>query len=84
VQAQHGAHKNRQMNDGVMQRLEPMGIPTSDPETIGQIVVNSLSRVDTIAKGRFSGLSKDCRRMDDLAELTDLPCPPVDCRFGND
>ena len=69
-----------QMISGIVRRLESMGDADIPSDTIGQIVMETLARIDTVAYVRFASVYKNFQEADDfedfVAELR--PAPPAD------
>ncbi|MDE2791323.1 MAG: transcriptional regulator NrdR [Paracoccaceae bacterium] len=55
-----------QMINGIMRRLESTGETVIPSETIGQVTMDALSRIDTVAYVRFASVYKDFQGADDF------------------
>lgn len=55
-----------QMISGVVRRLESMGETDIDSKMIGEIVMESLARIDTVAYVRFASVYKNFQAADDF------------------
>ena len=55
-----------QMISGIVRRLESMGETDIDSKTIGEIVMESLARIDTVAYVRFASVYKNFQAADDF------------------
>ncbi len=55
-----------QMISGVVRRLESMGETDIDSKIIGEIVMESLARIDTVAYVRFASVYKNFQAADDF------------------
>ena len=66
-----------QMISGIVRRLESMGDSDVRSESIGEIVMETLARIDTIAYVRFASVYKNFQEADDfedfVAELRPAP-----------
>ena len=67
-----------QMISGIVRRLESMGDTDIPSTTIGEIVMEALARIDTVAYVRFASVYKNFQAADDfdkfVSELRpDLP-----------
>ena len=58
-----------QMISGIVRRLESMGETDIDSKVIGAIVMESLSRIDTVAYVRFASVYKNFQAADDFEEF---------------
>ncbi len=58
-----------QMISGIVRRLESMGETDIDSKVIGSIVMESLSRIDTVAYVRFASVYKNFQAADDFEEF---------------
>ena len=71
------AERVDQMISGIIRRLESMGDADIPSDTIGQIVMETLSRIDTVAYVRFASVYKNFQEADDfedfVAELRPAP-----------
>ena len=55
-----------QMISGIIRRLESMGETDIKSEVIGEIVMESLARIDTVAYVRFASVYKNFQEADDF------------------
>jgi transcriptional repressor NrdR len=55
-----------QMISGIVRRLESLGETDIPSKTIGEIVMESLSRIDTVAYVRFASVYKNFQAADDF------------------
>ena len=66
-----------QMISGVVRRLESMGETDIGSKVIGEIVMESLARIDTVAYVRFASVYKNFQEADDfdkfVSELRSMP-----------
>ncbi len=67
-----------QMISGVVRRLESMGDTDIDSKVIGEIVMESLARIDTVAYVRFASVYKNFQAADDFEEFVAELRPPVE------
>lgn len=58
-----------QMISGIVRRLESMGETDIPSKTIGEIVMESLARIDTVAYVRFASVYKNFQAADDFEEF---------------
>ncbi|RMH46786.1 MAG: transcriptional repressor NrdR [Alphaproteobacteria bacterium] len=58
-----------QMISGIVRRLESLGESDVKSETIGAIVMEALSRIDTVAYVRFASVYKNFQAADDFEEF---------------
>ena len=58
-----------QMISGIVRRLESMGDTDIPSDTIGEIVMESLARIDTVAYVRFASVYKNFQEADDFEEF---------------
>jgi len=58
-----------QMISGIIRRLESMGETDIKSDVIGEIVMESLARIDTVAYVRFASVYKDFQAADDFEEF---------------
>ncbi len=65
-----------QMISGVVRRLESMGDTDIDSKTIGEIVMESLARMDTVAYVRFASVYKNFQAADDFDKFVSELRPP--------
>jgi transcriptional repressor NrdR len=66
-----------QMISGIVRRLESLGDTDIQSKTIGEIVMESLARIDTVAYVRFASVYKNFQAADDfdrfVSELRPAP-----------
>ena len=67
-----------QMISGVVRRLESMGDTDIDSKVIGEIVMESLARIDTVAYVRFASVYKNFQAADDFEDFVQELRPPVE------
>jgi len=67
-----------QMISGIVRRLESMGDTDIPSDTIGEIVMESLARIDTVAYVRFASVYKNFQEADDFEEFVAELRPPGD------
>lgn len=58
-----------QMISGIVRRLESMGDTDIPSDVIGEIVMESLARIDTVAYVRFASVYKNFQEADDFEEF---------------
>lgn len=58
-----------QMISGIVRRLESMGDTDIPSDVIGEIVMEALARVDTVAYVRFASVYKNFQEADDFEEF---------------
>jgi len=58
-----------QMISGIVRRLESMGETDIPSGTIGEIVMESLARIDTVAYVRFASVYKNFQAADDFEKF---------------
>ena len=58
-----------QLISGIVRRLESMGESDIDSDQIGQIVMDTLARIDTVAYVRFASVYKNFQAADDFEEF---------------
>jgi transcriptional repressor NrdR len=66
-----------QMISGIVRRLESMGDTDIASKTIGEIVMESLARIDTVAYVRFASVYKNFQAADDFDKFVSELRPPV-------
>ena len=66
-----------QMISGIVRRLESMGETDIPSNKIGEIVMESLARIDTVAYVRFASVYKNFQEADDFEEFVAELRPPV-------
>ena len=69
-----------QMISGIVRRLESMGETDIDSKVIGEIVMESLARIDTVAYVRFASVYKNFQAADDFEEFVAELRPPVEAK----
>ena len=67
-----------QMISGIVRRLESMGDTDIRSETIGEIVMEALARIDTVAYVRFASVYKNFQEADDFEDFVAELRPPAD------
>lgn len=65
-----------QMISGIVRRLESMGDSDIDSMKIGEIVMDTLARIDTVAYVRFASVYKNFQAADDFEEFVQELRPP--------
>ena len=65
-----------QMISGIVRRLESMGDTDINSDKIGEIVMDSLARIDTVAYVRFASVYKDFQEADDFEDFVHELRPP--------
>jgi len=65
-----------QMISGVVRRLESTGETDVDSKLIGEIVMESLARIDTVAYVRFASVYKNFQAADDFDKFVSELRPP--------
>ena len=66
-----------QMISGIVRRLESMGETDISYEKIGEIVMESLARIDTVAYVRFASVYKNFQAADDFEDFVHELRPPT-------
>lgn len=70
-----------QMTSGIVRRLESMGDADIASTAIGEIVMEALSRIDTVAYVRFASVYRNFQEVEDfdkfVAELRPKSTPPA-------
>jgi transcriptional repressor NrdR len=64
-----------QMISGIVRRLESLGDTDIPSKTIGEIVMESLSRIDTVAYVRFASVYKNFQAADDFENFVEALRP---------
>jgi len=64
------------MISGIVRRLESMGDSDIDSDKIGEIVMDSLARIDTVAYVRFASVYKNFQAADDFEDFVHELRPP--------
>lgn len=67
-----------QMISGIVRRLESMGETDIPSKNIGEIVMESLARIDTVAYVRFASVYKNFQAADDFDKFVSELRPPVE------
>jgi transcriptional repressor NrdR len=65
-----------QMISGIVRRLESMGETDIPSDTIGEIVMEALARIDTVAYVRFASVYKNFQEADDFEDFVAELRPP--------
>jgi len=65
-----------QMISGIVRRLESTGESDIDSDTIGNIVMETLARIDTVAYVRFASVYKNFQEADDFETFVHELRPP--------
>jgi transcriptional repressor NrdR len=65
-----------QMISGIVRRLESMGDTDIPSNRIGEIVMEALARIDTVAYVRFASVYKNFQAADDFEEFVHELRPP--------
>lgn len=63
------ADRIEQLISGIVRRLESMGESDIDSDKIGEIVMDTLARIDTVAYVRFASVYKNFQAADDFEEF---------------
>ncbi|WP_340108618.1 transcriptional regulator NrdR [Pikeienuella sp. HZG-20] len=66
-----------QMISGIVRRLESTGESDVRSEAIGEIVMESLARIDTVAYVRFASVYKNFQEADDFEDFVAELRPPL-------
>ena len=66
-----------QMISGIVRRLESLGDSDIPSKTIGEIVMEALARIDTVAYVRFASVYKNFQAADDFEDFVSELRPPV-------
>jgi len=72
------AERIDQLISGIVRRLESLGEPDIPSDKIGQIVMETLARIDTVAYVRFASVYKNFQAADDFEEFVHELRPPAD------
>lgn len=67
-----------QMISGIVRRLESLGESDVPSDQIGQIVMETLARIDTVAYVRFASVYKNFQNPDDFEAFAQELRPPED------
>ncbi|MEL7139145.1 MAG: transcriptional regulator NrdR [Pseudomonadota bacterium] len=70
------AERVEQMISGIVRRLESMGDTDIPSDTIGEIVMETLARIDTVAYVRFASVYKNFQEVADFEEFVSELRPP--------
>jgi len=65
-----------QLISGIVRRLESLGEADIPSDQIGQIVMETLARIDTVAYVRFASVYKNFQDPDDFEEFVHELRPP--------
>ncbi len=71
------ADRVEQMISGIVRRLESLGDSDVRSDTIGEIVMESLARIDTVAYVRFASVYKNFQAADDFEDFVAELRPPA-------
>ena len=71
------AERIDQMISGIVRRLESLGETDIPSKTIGEIVMESLARIDTVAYVRFASVYKNFQAADDFEDFVHELRPPA-------
>ncbi|MBR9864350.1 MULTISPECIES: transcriptional regulator NrdR [Neptunicoccus] len=66
-----------QMISGIVRRLESMGESDVASDRIGEIVMDTLARIDTVAYVRFASVYKNFQAADDFEDFVQQLRPPT-------
>ena len=69
-----------QMISGIVRRLESLGESDVPSDMIGQIVMETLARIDTVAYVRFASVYKNFQNPDDFEAFAQELRPPEDSK----
>ena len=72
-----------QMISGIVRRLESMGDTDIPSDKIGEIVMERLAAIDTVAYVRFASVYKNFQEADDFEEFVAELRPPADAAPEN-
>ena len=67
-----------QMISGIVRRLESLGDSDVASDKIGEIVMETLARIDTVAYVRFASVYKNFQAADDFEEFVSELRPPLE------
>ncbi len=67
-----------QMISGIVRRLESLGESDVASDKIGEIVMETLARIDTVAYVRFASVYKNFQAADDFEDFVSELRPPTD------
>lgn len=65
-----------QMISGIVRRLESMGESDIESDKVGEIVMDTLARIDTVAYVRFASVYKNFQAADDFNDFVQELRPP--------
>lgn len=71
-----------QMISGIVRRLESLGDTDVDSNKIGEIVMETLARIDTVAYVRFASVYRNFQAADDFEEFVQELRPPKHLEDG--
>jgi transcriptional repressor NrdR len=66
-----------QMISGIVRRLESTGESDIDSDKVGEIVMDTLARIDTVAYVRFASVYKNFQAADDFNDFVQELRPPT-------
>jgi transcriptional repressor NrdR len=69
-----------QMVSGIVRRLESLGETDIPSDRIGEIVMETLARIDTVAYVRFASVYKNFQAADDFEDFVSELRPPAPAR----
>lgn len=70
------AERIDQMISGIVRRLESLGDSDIDSMKVGEIVMDTLARIDTVAYVRFASVYKNFQAADDFEDFVSELRPP--------
>ena len=65
------------MVTGIVRRLESLGETDIPSETVGEIVMETLARIDTVAYVRFASVYKNFQAADDFEDFVSQLRPDI-------
>jgi transcriptional repressor NrdR len=68
------------MVSGIVRRLESLGDTDVSSDRIGEIVMETLARIDTVAYVRFASVYKNFQAADDFEDFVSELRPPAPAR----
>jgi transcriptional repressor NrdR len=74
------AERIEQMVSGIVRRLESLGETDIPSDRIGEIVMETLARIDTVAYVRFASVYKNFQAADDFEDFVSELRPPAPAR----
>jgi transcriptional repressor NrdR len=74
------ADRIEQMVSGIVRRLESLGETDIPSDRIGEIVMETLARIDTVAYVRFASVYKNFQAADDFEDFVSELRPPASAR----